>query len=76
MTISVPTEKGSPMIEKSRTYLNKELRNCFRNKKHAIERNATETEINAISEKISIIQFLLRCVDTVETMEEREEDDG
>ena len=66
------------MIEKSRTYLNKELRNCFRNKKHAIERcnpesEAQNAEINAISEKISIIQFLLRCVDTVEMQEERED---
>ena len=69
------------MIEKSRTYLDRELRNCFRNKKHAIERcnpesEAQNAEIDAISEKISIIQFLLRCVDTVEMMqEEREEND-
>lgn len=66
------------MTEKSRTYLNKELRNCFRNKKHAIERcnpesDAQNAEIKAISEKISIIQFLLRCMDAVEVMREGRE---
>ena len=63
------------MIEKARTYLDRELRRCFRNKQHAIERCNPESdeqnaEIKAISEKINIIQFLLRCVDTVETMKE------
>lgn len=69
------------MIEKSRTYLDWELRNCFRNKQHAIERcnpepDAQNAEIKAISEKISIIQFLLRCVDTVEMMQEERMDDN
>lgn len=60
------------MIEKSRTYLDKELRACFRNKKHALNRNATESEIRSISEKISALQFLLRGVDAVETIQEDE----
>lgn len=60
------------MIEKSRTYLDKELRSCFRNKKHALNRNATESEIRSISEKIGVLQFLLRGLDAVETIQEDE----
>lgn len=65
-----------PMIEKARTYLDRELRNCFRNKRYAIEKNATEEEIKAINNKISVIQFLQRCVDAVETMKEEREDNA
>lgn len=54
------------MIEKARAFLEKELRNCFRNKKYAVARNAPESEIRAISEKINILQFLLWCVDLAE----------
>lgn len=58
------------MIEKARTFVDKELRRCFRNKQHAVERNATEAETSAISEKISVLEFLLRCLDTVEQIKE------
>lgn len=64
------------MIEKARTYLDRELRNCFRNKQHAIEKNATEEEIKAINNKINVIQFLQRCVDTVEAMKEERMNDN
>ena len=69
------------MIEKSRTYLDKELRTCFRNKKHAIERcnPASETqsaEINAINEKIRVLEYLLQCLDVVELMKEEREKDN
>ena len=70
------------MLEKSRTYLDKELRTCFRNKKQAIERcnPASETqnaEINAINEKIRVLEYLLRCLDVIESMkEERDEDNA
>jgi hypothetical protein len=64
------------MTEKARAYLNKELRTCFKNKQHAINRNAPEAEIRAISEKISVIQYLLRCADAVETMKEERMNDN
>lgn len=66
------------MIDKAQAYLEKELQHCIRNKKHAIERESpvseTQTaEIVEINEKISILQYLLRCVDAVGVMKgERE----
>lgn len=56
------------MFEKARVFLNKELRICYRNKKHALDRNAPEGQVDAISEKIEVIQFLVRCLDIVEVM--------
>lgn len=56
------------MFEKARIFLNKELRICYRNKKHALDRNAPEDQITVLSEKINVIQFLVKCLDIVEVM--------
>ena len=69
------------MIDKARTFLDKELRISLRNKKHAIDKmsrvpHSKNIEIQSIDEKISVLKYLMRCLDTVEIMKQERDDDN
>jgi hypothetical protein len=57
--------EGNTIINKARRFLQKELKKHKRNKELGILRNAPRADIDSLSEKIEVTEYLLWCLEII-----------